>query len=300
MNLWFVLSVTSNWGIESKESPKKQYSGKILDFNLDLKNNYSEYKKQTLIQSTRKDSLKGNGTSLITMVFICHNIVFLIWNQLVQCPNKFSMDRLKVSRSNSLNDVLMIGPTVKEDLFATIFRFRLCTIGLSAEVARMNRQFGHIKWKLSSSLVEIWRDQETSYPTYDKIYVWNWIICTTFYSLWSPNRLSSPDWNLKHHVNFNFLKDDFIGGANTIEEARIFIQMLFDVLNEHELVPRKWVLSDSTIVKELNSELPESTDNLQIFSDNYNVEALGTSHKLENDLFSLCNRLWSAQVPHKT
>ena len=175
---------------------------------------------------------------------------------------------LKVSRSNSLNDVLMIGPAVQEDLFATIYRFRLCSIGLSADVVKMNRQFEYIRYNFSSSLVEIWRDQEISYLTYDKIYVWKWMICTSFYSLWSPNRLNSPDWNVKYHVIFSFYKDEFIGGANTIEEARSLFQTLFDVLNEYGFWPRKWVSRDSTIVKELNSELPESADNLQIFSDN--------------------------------
>ena len=57
------------------------------------------------------------------------------------------MERPTLSKSNPLNDVLMIGPTVtvQEDLFATIFRLRLCPIGLSADVVKMKMQFGHIR-----------------------------------------------------------------------------------------------------------------------------------------------------------
>lgn len=45
-----------------------------------------------------------------------------------------------MSTNVSLNDVLMIGPTLQEDLFSILIRFRTFNITLTADIKKMYRQ----------------------------------------------------------------------------------------------------------------------------------------------------------------
>ncbi|XP_063722419.1 uncharacterized protein LOC134848836 [Symsagittifera roscoffensis] len=64
------------------------------------------------------------------------------------------------STGQSLNDTLMVGPTVQDDLYSIIMRFRFYPIGLSADIAKMYRQvaledkskdFHRILWRSNKS-----------------------------------------------------------------------------------------------------------------------------------------------------
>jgi hypothetical protein len=46
----------------------------------------------------------------------------------------------KSSNGVSLNDILMTGPKVQDDLFDIVQSFRLCKIVMSADLMKMNRQ----------------------------------------------------------------------------------------------------------------------------------------------------------------
>ncbi|XP_043496372.1 uncharacterized protein LOC122520340 [Polistes fuscatus] len=46
----------------------------------------------------------------------------------------------KTSNGKSLNNVLMVGPTIQEDLFALLVRFRSHAIASTADIAKMYRQ----------------------------------------------------------------------------------------------------------------------------------------------------------------
>lgn len=46
----------------------------------------------------------------------------------------------KTTSKASLNDLLMVGPCIQEDLFNIIFRFRIHQVVLTADVAMMYRQ----------------------------------------------------------------------------------------------------------------------------------------------------------------
>ena len=47
----------------------------------------------------------------------------------------------KSSTNISLNDALMVGPTIQDDLFSTFTRFRTFTYALTADIEQMYRQF---------------------------------------------------------------------------------------------------------------------------------------------------------------
>ena len=65
------------------------------------------------------------------------------------------------SSGQSLNDTLMVGPTVQDDLYSIIMRFRFYPIALSADIAKMYRQlaledkskeFHRILWRSNKSM----------------------------------------------------------------------------------------------------------------------------------------------------
>ena len=66
----------------------------------------------------------------------------------------------KTTSGVSLNDKLMVGPTVQKDLFSIMIRFRMHKVALSADIAKMYRQveleeedreYHRILWKHQNS-----------------------------------------------------------------------------------------------------------------------------------------------------
>ena len=47
----------------------------------------------------------------------------------------------RTTSNHSLNDILMVGPTIQQDLITTLFSFRLNRFALTADISKMYRQF---------------------------------------------------------------------------------------------------------------------------------------------------------------
>lgn len=63
----------------------------------------------------------------------------------------------KTSSGISLNDTLMVGPTIQDDLFSILVRFRIFRFGLVADIAMMYRQV-QIEPAQTSLQCILWRD----------------------------------------------------------------------------------------------------------------------------------------------
>ncbi|XP_051157420.1 uncharacterized protein LOC127279229 [Leptopilina boulardi] len=66
----------------------------------------------------------------------------------------------KTSTGKSLNDVLMVGPNVQEDLFSLLVRFRSHKYAITADIEKMYRQIIiHPKDRKYQKI--LWRDDNT-------------------------------------------------------------------------------------------------------------------------------------------
>ena len=74
----------------------------------------------------------------------------------------------------------------------------------------------------------------------------------------------SSDEEIKYHMRHGFYVDDFFGGCNSTNEARILIHKVCEVLHAYGFPLRKW-LSNPNLIRELPAQLRESAD-VQLFS----------------------------------
>ena len=86
------------------------------------------------------------------------------------------------------------------------------------------------------------------------------------------------------HLEHSFYVDDFLGGANSVEDARKLIADLHSKLLKYGFPLRKWASSCFTLIKELPDELRETANECEILSDDYKIKALGIIWKPNLDI----------------
>ena len=93
------------------------------------------------------------------MLFLPHHCVFKEDSTTTKLRVVFD-GSAKTSSGISLKDALMVGPTIQDDLFAILMRFRLYPIALSANIAKMYRQVALDETDRNFHRI-LWRDDET-------------------------------------------------------------------------------------------------------------------------------------------
>ena len=60
----------------------------------------------------------------------------------------------------------------------------------------------------------------------------------------------TSDEEIKYHIKHGFYVDDFFGGSNSTDKARILIHKLCEVLNGYGFPLRKWVSNNPNLIRE--------------------------------------------------
>ena len=127
------------------------------------------------------------------------------------------------SNRPSLNDTLLVGPTIKQDLYSIVLRFRIYQIAFTADITKMYRQvrihqddrrLQRILWRRSAE--EPLRTYELSTVTYGTASA-PYLVTRCLQQLAEDE---SKDFSLApEQLTNNFYVDDALCGANTIENA---------------------------------------------------------------------------------
>ncbi|XP_018392649.1 PREDICTED: uncharacterized protein LOC108771785 [Cyphomyrmex costatus] len=147
----------------------------------------------------------------------------------------------------SLNDVLMVGPTVQQDLFTILVRFRTFRFALSADIVKMYRQVLVHPSQTNYQRI-LWRNQSTS-----DIIVYELLTLTYGTSPASFLATRCLKWLSEHcAVNWprgatcvgrDFYVDDMLTGADTIDEALAIRDETIEVLRSAAFELGKWASS---------------------------------------------------------
>ncbi|XP_018397730.1 PREDICTED: uncharacterized protein LOC108775780 [Cyphomyrmex costatus] len=134
----------------------------------------------------------------------------------------------------SLNDTLMVGPTVQQDLFTILLRFRTHRFAFSADIVKMYRQILVHPSQTRYQRI-LWRDDFTStVATYELSTVTYGTSSASFLATRCLTWLSehyAGDWpNGSKCVERDFYVDDMLTGADTIDEALIIRDEAIKVL----------------------------------------------------------------------
>ncbi|XP_055522910.1 uncharacterized protein LOC129717092 [Wyeomyia smithii] len=194
----------------------------------------------------------------------------------------------KTSTGSSLNEALLVGPVVQDDLLSIILRFRTFPVALVGDIAKMYRQillhpddtpYQRILWRFNSM---------EPVETYELMTVTYGLAPSSFLATRTLKQLAADEGNAyplgKAALQKSFYVDDFIGGAESVAEAIQLRTELSELLAKGGFPLRKWTSNQLSVLKGLSSEEIGTQSSIK-FDTNETVKALGISWEPESDQF---------------
>jgi hypothetical protein len=164
----------------------------------------------------------------------------------------------KTDNGSSLNDILLVGPVVQDDLCSIIIRFLIHQIAFTSDIEKTYRQV-KIHSKDHHLQCILWRERpQDQLTTYE-------LTTVTYGSSAAPILAARCLKQLAHDEAENFSKaapillrdfyvDDCISGAETLEEA-LKIQSQLQDLNSGGFTLRKWCSNSTELLATIPPEL---------------------------------------------
>lgn len=193
----------------------------------------------------------------------------------------------KTSTGIALNDLLFIGPTLQEDLFSIVTRFRFHKFALTADIAKMYRQvlvdeadtrFQRILWR---------SNQDEEIKVYELSTVTYGTTSASYLAIRSMRQLSheeGTDFPVGAKIILrDFYVDDLLSGANTVSEAKVIIEETTNLLKRGGFELRKWHSNHPALFSDSNKTPANQITTTIENSDT--VKALGLSWNATEDNF---------------
>ncbi|KAL4103845.1 hypothetical protein QTP88_019180 [Uroleucon formosanum] len=193
----------------------------------------------------------------------------------------------KTDTGISLNNVLLKGPTIQDDLVNILARFRTHKYAISADISKMYRQiwvtpehrkYQKIFWRKNKEQpMQIFQLNTVTYGTVSA----SFLATACLYKLAEDEYSKFPEACTA--IKNDFYMDDYLGGANTKEMAVQLRNDLRTVLQSGGFNLRKWAANDSELLQNLNQENNDAMSVLEL-EDNM-AKILGVLWHPSKDIF---------------
>jgi len=164
----------------------------------------------------------------------------------------------KTQSGVSLNDTLLKGPVIQDDIIFILARFRTYKYVLSADVEKMYRQIWvsephrnmqRILWRTSPDApIQTYRLKTVTYGTVPASY-----LATACFKHLAETHQEQHREGAEAIVR-DFYMDDFLGGAETNEKTTELLVQLTTLLNTAGMKLRKWSSNDINLIKSIVPE----------------------------------------------
>lgn len=195
---------------------------------------------------------------------------------------------VKSTNGRSLNDILLVGPTIQSTLFSILVRFRKHKYVFTADAEKMYRQV-LVAEKDRPYQCIVWR-KNTAEPI--KCYQLNTVTYGTsaapflatraIVEVASMNQSLFPD--ACRAIKNDMYVDDLMSGSNTVEEAVQIKTSIQNILSNAGFEMRKWVSNSDRIVLHSSTKEAQSIEISE--NDSTNVKVLGLHWNPATDCFS--------------
>lgn len=188
------------------------------------------------------------------------------------------------SNGLSLNDILMTGPTIQQDLFSILCRFRKYAYILSADITKMYRMI-HVHPNHQTFQRIIWRQNENDPIQVFKLKTVTYgTTCAPFLAVRCLRQLAIDN---KHKfplastvIERDFYMDDLLTGADSLEHALILKNQVTQILASAGFDLCKWTSNNRLVVA--NSANTEHSTAVS-FDKNGDCKLLGFHWNCEGD-----------------
>ena len=192
----------------------------------------------------------------------------------------------KTTLNSSLNGNLMVGLKLQSDLFDRLLRLRFHMFVLSADIAKMYRQFALHKPDRDFHCV-LWLENDIEPIQHSRMTrVAYGITSSSFHSFRSLLELvkTAPE-KIRQITEHDMYVDDLLTGCFNLEEAKNLQDKLIETLQTGGFPLRKWTSNSPELTKRLTETLRETKDELTFQDEDYKIKALGIMWRPYPDSF---------------
>ncbi|XP_065087291.1 uncharacterized protein LOC135709030 [Ochlerotatus camptorhynchus] len=192
----------------------------------------------------------------------------------------------KTSTGFSLNDALLVGPVVQDELLAIILRFMTFSVAIVADVEKMYRQillhlldcpFQYILWRFSKSQpIQVYQLLTVTYGLAPSSFLATRTLLQLAEDEGPAYPLALPVLRKGFYVN------DCVAGAQTIEEAIKLRKELDDLLRKGGFILRKWASNKLEVLRGLSQD-QIGTQSIVSFTPQESLKTLGIVWEPEAD-----------------
>lgn len=248
---------------------------------------YSEFMKDYL-ESGHMNSLDISKINSDKSYYIPHHCVLKPESSTTKLRVVFDASS-KSSDGTSLNDTLLVGPKLQQNIVKILLNFRIHMIVLTADIKQMYRQilitprhrdYQRILWRFS--VTEPVQDYRLNTVTFG-------VSSAPFLAIRTLHQLAQDGNNFfplasKVLLNDTYV-DDIITGCNSLSEAKTLQANLIALLNQGGFQLRKWASNDPRLLE--NIPFSDRQNSLCFNSDNdYSLKILGLKWNPVSDCFS--------------
>jgi len=205
-----------------------------------------------------------------TCYFLPHHPVFKATSTTTKTRVVFD-GGAKTSNGLSLNDIQQVGPTVQQDLYSTVLRFRTHQVCYTADIAKMYRQIvvhpedrnlQRILWRYSSEEpIQEYKLTTVTYGTSSAPF----LATRCLKKLADDNKVQYL--RAVQVLSNDFNVDNLLSGISTVEDAIKLQRELTSLLQTAGLTLRKWASNHSTFMNTIPREVQETQPTFSLEND---------------------------------
>jgi len=235
-----------------------------------------------------------------TYYFLPHHPVFKVTSTTTKTRVVFD-GSAKTDNGLSLNNILQEHPTVQQDLYSIVLRFKTHQVSFTADIAKMNRQINvhpqdrdlqRILWRYSSDETiqeyNLTTDGNSSAP---------YLATRCLKKQADDNKCQYP--RAAQVLSNDYYVDDLLSGTSTIEDAIKLQEEIASLLQAAGFKLRKWASSHFTFLDNIPRELQETQQTLSPDNEE-GVITIGFLWNPTNDQFQVKNNTTQVQPTHST
>ncbi|XP_017797012.1 PREDICTED: uncharacterized protein LOC108578234 [Habropoda laboriosa] len=193
----------------------------------------------------------------------------------------------KTSSGLCVNDTLLTGPTLQDDLFSLILRFRTHAYVLTADIEKMFRQVVlHPKDTVYYKI--LWRkNPKDAIKTYHLNTITYGTSCAPFLAVRCLQQLASDERTsyplAANTIENDFYMDDLLTGTRTLDDAIKLREQLIGILKAGGFNLRQWASNEPSLIEGF---MGQTTDEYLYLDSNNIKKTLGICWKPRKDYFT--------------
>lgn len=257
---------------------------KKLNQNQVLKEKYSDFIKE-FIELKHMEKIPHHQINTDNSYYLPHHCVLKDSSLTTKLRVVFDASA-KDSNGLSLNDTLIAGPNIQDDLLNILLRFRKYEIVFTADITKMYRQIKIDEEQQNLHRI-VWRDDASQPLQHYKI---NRLTYGTSPASFIATRVLK-ELAMKHEDKYpqaankitnDFYMDDLLSGANTKHEAEILIKQISNILKSGGFYLRKWLSNNRHII--INTFTSDETREKHFLIYEAKTKTLGIYWSAKDDL----------------